>query len=54
MQPFAVLMAKLHDVPVKVSESRGGTAVASAAKRGALLLVKVLSLEGAEWFYTAC
>lgn len=48
MQPFAVLMAKLHDVPVKVSEARGGTAVVSAAKRSALLLVKVLSPEGAQ------
>lgn len=45
MQPFVVLMAKLHDVLVKVSESCGGTAAASAAKRSALLLVKVLSPE---------
>lgn len=37
MQPFVVLMAKLHDVLVKVSESCGGTAAASAAKRSALL-----------------
>lgn len=55
MQLFVVLMARLHDVPVKVSESRGGMAVVSAAKRSALLLVKVLSLGGgAEWFYAAC
>lgn len=48
MQPFVVLMAKLHDVPVKVSEARGRTAVASAAKRNAFLLVKVVSPEGAQ------